>query len=143
MPIPQFLVPTDFSAHADAALDAALNLANKFKARLILLHVRDDTALNPMSYTAAGEAEARHALEACLTRVQDAGVDGEVALVHGVPWREIVAMARDRQTDLVIMGTHGRTGLAHVLMGSVAERVVRQGPCPVLVSRQSEDAPPS
>jgi universal stress protein A len=140
MLIPQFLVPIDFSVHADAALVAALNLAKKFKARLILLHVRDDIALNPMSYTAEGEAEARHTLEAYLMRVQDAGVDGEVALVHGVPWREIVAMARARQTDLVIMGTHGRTGLAHVLMGSVAERVVRQGPCPVLVSRESGHA---
>ena len=65
-----------------------------------------------------------------------AGLIGECVVLYGVPFQEIVDTAKARQVDLIIMGTHGRTGLLHVLLGSVAEKVVRLAPCSVLVVRQ-------
>ena len=92
---------------------------------------------------AQSAVKARHAMADYLARVHDAGLEGEITLVHGTPWREVVAMAKTRQGDLIVMGTHGHTGLRHVLLGSVAEKVVRQGLCPVLVSRPLADTPAS
>jgi nucleotide-binding universal stress UspA family protein len=76
-----------------------------------------------------------------LARVQQAGLQGDSVIVEGVPFQAIIDTARDSGADLIVMGTHGRTGLTHVLMGSVAEKVVRLAPCPVLVTRAAtEDA---
>ena len=75
-------------------------------------------------------------MEGYLARVTAAGLEGEIAVVHGVPFQEILDTAKKRQVDLIIMGTHGRTGLPHVLLGSVAEKVLRLAPCPVLIARQ-------
>jgi nucleotide-binding universal stress UspA family protein len=129
------LVPTDFSAEADWALQYAIDLGAVLGAHLIVLHVRDDTELNPLAYSAQAEAETRQALERLLKPVQDAGLTGEAVLVHGVPWDEICHLARERQVKMAIMGTRGRTGLPHLLLGSVAENVVRHASCPVLVTR--------
>ena len=63
-----------------------------------------------------------------------------MVVAHGIPFQEIIDTAKVRQVDLIVMGTHGRTGLLHVLLGSVAERVVRLAPCPVLVARQTTPA---
>ena len=71
--------------------------------------------------------------------VQDAGLPETIRIVHGVPFREIIDTAKDFQADLIIMGTHGRTGVPHLLIGSVAEWVVRLAPCPVLVTHCSEE----
>jgi nucleotide-binding universal stress UspA family protein len=87
------------------------------------------------------EAEVAHRMQACLERVTAGGLEGEVTVVRGVPFREILETAKMQQVDLIIMGTQGRTGLQHVLMGSVAEKVVRLAPCPVLVVRQPPDVP--
>ena len=78
------------------------------------------------------EAEVAHRMQACLERVTAGGLEGEVAVVRGVPFQEILETAKMQQVDLIIMGTQGRTGLQHVLLGSVAEKVVRLAPCPVL-----------
>ena len=139
MATPQFLVPVDCSSSTDVVLETAIRLAHKLQARLILLHVRDETSLHPGAYMAQSAVEARQAMENYLARVHEAGLEGEITLVDGTPWQEIVAMAKARQVDLIVMGTHGRTGLRHVLLGSVAEKVVRQGLCPVLVSRPLAD----
>ena len=82
------------------------------------------------------EAEVARSMQACLERVTAGGLEGEDAVVHGIPFQEILDTAKTQQVDLIIMGTQGRTGLQHVLMGSVAEKVVRLAPCPVLVVRQ-------
>ena len=95
----------------------------------------NSSALNPFAYAAQAEAATRQALERLLEPVQDAGLTGEVVLVHGVPWEEICCLARERQVKMVVMGTHGRTGLPHLLLGSVAENVVRHASCPVLIAR--------
>ena len=64
-------------------------------------------------------------------------------MVHGVPFHEILETAKSQKVDLIVMGTHGRTGLQHILLGSVAEKVVRLAPCPVLIARQPTIVPVS
>lgn len=133
-----FLVPLDFSASADHALEYALALATKLQARLTLLHViympkTVEVDLTP--YQEQIEAGAKQAMDTYVKQAHDAGVEAHVDMVHGVPFREIVELAEAKHIDLIIMGTHGRTGLQHALLGSVAEKVVRLAPCPVLVTR--------
>lgn len=137
------LVPMDFSPYAECALEYAIALANALHARVTLLHVI--SALywamgeipEALSVTVLEELEtvAQQRLEHALQRVRAAGLDGEAIVVHGTPFACIVAAARNHGVDLIVMGSHGRTGLQHVLLGSVAERVVRLAPCPVLVTR--------
>ena len=139
-----FLVPIDFSDSSDRALDCAIELGKKLQARLTLLHVvylprLAEIDLSP--YQEEMETDAKKALESCLKRVRDGGLEATIEIVHGVPFREIVDMTNDRNIDLIIMGTHGRTGLQHAFLGSVAEIVVRLAPCPVLVARQSGETP--
>ena len=142
MPVQHILVPLDYSASADRALAYAIEFAKKLQARVTLLHVIDfpqlvDTSLAP--YRARLAAETGRALEACLQQVQDAGVQGDMLRVHGTPFQEIIETAKTAGVDLIIMGTQGRTGLPHLLLGSVAEKVVRLAPCPVLVTRPTAD----
>jgi len=140
----RFLVPLDFSEYANQALDYAINLASKLGARLTLLHVIQSLPLGgvdmgvtlPYTYIQDLEAEIMENMHACLERVTAAGLEGEIVVVHGVPFHEIIETAKTQQVALIIMGTHGRTGFQHVLLGSVAEKVVRLAPCPVLVARQ-------
>jgi universal stress protein A len=149
MPIQHVLVPIDFSATADQALAYAIALAQQLQARLTLLHVLDLTPLSmgdaatgiPVTAVHELEIEVQQLLQASLDRVQQAGLQGESLLVEGTPTHTIVETAGEQGVDLIIMGTHGRTGLAHVFLGSVAEHVIRQAPCPVLVTRKTGDAP--
>ncbi len=144
-----FLVPLDFSEYANQALDYAINLASKLGARLTLLHVVQSLPTGgvdmgitlPYTYIQDLEAEITESMNDSLRRVTAAGLEGEVVVVHGVPFHEIIETAKTTQADLIIMGTHGRTGLQHVLLGSVAEKVVRLAPCPVLVARQPTIVP--
>jgi universal stress protein A len=144
-----FLVPTDFSTYADEALDYAIALASKLQARLTLLHVIHSVPLwaegdmgraLPDVYLSQLEAQVQQGLEQRQQRIQAAGVQGNMLLVHGMPFQQIVDLARDQQIDLIVMGTHGRTGLKHLLLGSVAEKVVRLAPCSVLIVRQTSGA---
>jgi universal stress protein A len=149
MIVQHVLVPLDFSEPADEALAYAIALAHQFHARLTLLHVLDLTPVTMEDMTAGMtatylddlETDAQHLLQASLERVQRAGLQGDSLLVQGTPTQAIVDTAGEQRVDLIIMGTHGRTGLAHVFLGSVAEHVVRQAPCPVLVTRRTADAP--
>jgi nucleotide-binding universal stress UspA family protein len=146
------LVPVDFSADADHAVEYAIGLASILGARVTLLHVMqsppwggvDLDATFPHAYSTFIqhlEAEVTHNMEAYVKRVTAAGLVGDMAVVHGVPFQTIVETARLQQVDLIVMGTHGRTGLHHVLLGSVAEKVVRLAPCPVLIARQPTIVP--
>jgi universal stress protein A len=144
MTVHHVLVPLDFSTYAEQALDYAIALAQKLQARVTLLHVIQPLAivnveggLWPTStFLQDLEAAVTRDMEGYLARVTAAGLEGEMVVVHGVPFQEILDTAKARQVDLIIMGTHGRTGLTHVFLGSVAEKVVRLAPCPVLVARQ-------
>jgi universal stress protein A len=139
-----FLVPIDFSPYAEQALDYAIALAKQLQARVTLLHVIQpplmagaDMGVWPSpTFLEELEAAVTSDMEGYLARVTAAGLEGEIVVVHGVPFQEILHAAKERQVDLIIMGTHGRTGLTHVLLGSVAEKVVRLATCPVLIARQ-------
>jgi universal stress protein A len=145
-----FLVPVDFSEYSDRALDYAIAWAQQLQARLTLLHIIHDVmpigvgdmaSGLPTSYLQDLEADAKQEMERYRQRVQEAGLEVDMVVEHGVPFQGIVDAARDRQVDLIVAGTHGRTGLQHVLLGSVAEKVVRLAPCPVLVARGLNPAP--
>jgi universal stress protein A len=143
MPTQHFLVPIDFSTYADEALDYAIRLARTLKARLTVLHAMQPVPMAgvdmgvtlPETYLQALEEEVQRSMEAALARVTAAGLTGERIVLYGIPFQEIVETAKARQVDLIVMGTHGRTGLIHMLLGSVAEKVVRLAPCSVLVVR--------
>jgi nucleotide-binding universal stress UspA family protein len=144
--IKSILVPTDFSPGAAVAIDQALALAKPFGATVTLLHVYSlPTYVFPdgSTFVAGAEVTARITsdVEEALSReAQEAGRSGVTVKTRsqmGVPWDEIARTAREY--DLVVMGTHGRTGLRHLFLGSVAEKVVRHAPCPVLTVRLPEE----
>jgi nucleotide-binding universal stress UspA family protein len=136
-PIRTVLHPTDFSEHAAAAWHLAGSLARDHGARLLVLHVA-----TPPPFVTCGELEKalqgpggyRRELEERLRRAcpADAAARVDYRLEGGDPAGEIVRAAREHGCDLIVMGTHGRTGLGRLLLGSVAEQVVRKAPCPVL-----------
>jgi universal stress protein A len=143
-PITRILVPTDFSESADEAFAYALTLADQVGATLHLVHVFDDPdAVGlysgpyvplPAEMRADILADIRRELAARVTAdASRRGVTSEV--LTGSPARTIVEGAKQQQCDLIVMGTHGRHGMAHLLLGSVAERVMRTAACPVLVVR--------
>ena len=134
----QILAPTDFSSDAEHALGHAIELAQQFQARLILLHVvylylPGAAEASFSAYVAKVKSEAEQEVAVCRKRAIDAGVTVDALVDLGVPAEKIVEVAKNEQVDLIVMGTQGRTGLQHLLLGSVAERVVRLAPCPVMV----------
>lgn len=136
----QVLVAVDFDEMSSVALNYARSLARTFGARLHVLHVMENPFMRPM-------ANDPHAIEAGITRrLLDTLTDEDRTVLHAVPVlrtsdspaEEIVKYAQAEQIDLIVLGTHGRPGVAHFLMGSVAEKVVRTAPCPVLTLRHPE-----
>ena len=135
------LVPIDFSAPSEAALAYAREIAGRFDAALHLVHVSE----NPFLRAAVVDRRSRE--EAPMRWLQERLTDadrrrGAVAIVEqsDEPASEILRYARSANIDLIVMGTHGRTGLARVVLGSVAEAVVRAAPCPVLTVHSAESA---
>jgi nucleotide-binding universal stress UspA family protein len=137
----KILVATDFSPAADAALAHGIGLARVFGAPLVLTHVYAPPVLavpdGVILVTAFDLADLliklQAGLDAAAAKARAAGIAAvETALVEGTAWHEIVATADARQCDLIALGTHGRGVLAHALLGSVAEKVVRKANCPVL-----------
>ena len=133
------LFPTDFSESAVYAWQYAITLAKEFKAVLYVLHVLELPPAESFPSRAARERavrELRRKGEARLaTWVQGHGLKRSQLrplTAWGTPTDEILATAKETRADLIVMATHGRTGLAHLLVGSVAEKVVRLSPCPVL-----------
>jgi nucleotide-binding universal stress UspA family protein len=144
------LLATDFSEPSAAALDYAKAFADAFDATIHVLHVVEDLAAHAWTtevYVAALpgvheelERQARARLDAVFSAEELTRFRVRLELRLGSPFVEIVRYARDQQIDLIIMGTHGRGPIAHVLLGSVAERVVRKAPCPVLTVRHGQHA---
>ena len=132
----RILVPTDFSRPSERALEQALVLARTFDARLVLLHVWS------MPYTAYSEGlawpvddmkrAAQEALDEAHRKVMKVYPKTDAILRQGGEWLQIIEAVAEHQIDLVVMGTRGRRGLPHLFMGSVAERVVRMSPVPVM-----------
>jgi universal stress protein A len=133
------LVPVDFSKPSLVALRHALALAATSDARVILLHVLEPFSPGMLMDTTVVQADARHAanerLEALLIETRKIWPAVSRELRAGHPVTTIIALAKRTQADLIVMGTRGHTGLRRRLIGSVAERVVREAHCPVLVVR--------
>jgi len=139
----RILHPTDFSAAAEPAFAYALEAAKREDATLMLMHVIEPvTPFADEIYVAvetdqreAAEAAARKGFDALLARAKAAGVRAADLLRDGTPVDEIVKAAADELVDLIVMGTHGRTGLKRLVLGSVAQHVVATAPCPVVTLR--------
>ncbi|HEX2871158.1 MAG TPA: universal stress protein [Polyangiaceae bacterium] len=136
------LVPTDFSPSSADAIELAIEMATRFDAELTLLHVWElpvypymELIINPAELTASIEKAAAECLASKLKEVHARLPRARSKLSMGIPWREIVAAINESKADLLIMGTHGRRGLEHAIMGSVAEKLVRLSPIPVLTVR--------
>ena len=135
----KILVPTDFSDLSQQALEFALSLADRFRAKLYLIHVWElpmtGSLLPPEPYPESVLTEEQTAGEEHLTKVTNelkaSGFDVEPVFVFGKPYMEIVKAATDFDVDLIVIASHGRSGISHLLLGSVAEKVVRLAPCPV------------
>ncbi len=140
------LVPTDFEDASEHALAVALNLAAKFDAKVTLLHA---TQLPPYYYAAYAEGlawptdelegQARTALDDAGKKAKERYSNVETVLADGEPSYKILETARDRDVDLIVMGTHGRRGVSRVLLGSVAEKTVRLSPIPVMTVCAEEE----
>jgi nucleotide-binding universal stress UspA family protein len=139
LPIRTILHPTDFSEQAQHAFAAACSLARDHGSRVVVLYVRAPTVV---AYGEMGPIvpdpvwtpkDVKAALDAL--HLPDPGVEVEYRVAEGDPAAEIVRLAHVVAANLIVMGTHGRTGLGRFLMGSVAEAVLRRAPCPVLTLR--------
>lgn len=144
MQIKTILFPTDFSNGALAAMDYALSLAQDYKAKLILLYVIQDISIaewyipSTLSVADLVEDMQKSAWKEMEKWAAEAGArvkDVEKIVERGVPFVEIIRTAKEKNADLIVIGTHGRTGIDHMLFGSTAEKVVRKAPCPVLTVR--------
>jgi len=137
------LVPTDFSAYATNAMEQALTLAARDKAHVLLVHVIPTTELDHtvlawwQHHAQEVQADAEQQLRLIATQ-QTVAI--ATLVVWGHPPSEICRIAKERASDRIVMSTHGRTGLPHVLLGSVAKRVVRHAPCAVLIVRAVQHA---
>jgi len=136
------LCPVDFSSCSRNALTAATELAKASEAALTIVHVWQPPLFGAPDAMIPGEAiqtmadDAERTLADWEASVKAAGIKTvKSTMVTGAPWNEIMQLVEATHADLVVMGTHGRTGLKHALIGSVAERVVRHAPCAVLVMR--------
>ncbi len=147
----KILAPTDFSDDSKNALAYAIELAQKFGSEIIVEHV--DQPLSPVmigdlspgldmsTVNRIAEEQRLMALKELdqeIARLREAGIKARSLMRVGAPFLEIVNAAQSEGVDLIVMGTHGRTGLAHVLMGSVAGRVVNKAHCPVLTVRHPD-----
>jgi nucleotide-binding universal stress UspA family protein len=133
------LLPIDFSEPSLKATEYALSIAKQFGATLHVLHIIEDPVVYlpmfesyPLPSREQFETYAQDRLENWIEAEDSEGCKLELEWLHGRPFHRITEYARDCNIDLIVLGTHGRGAAAHLLMGSVAEKVVRNSPCPVL-----------
>jgi universal stress protein A len=141
----RIIVPTDFSDCSEEAWALAQRVAGAFAAELVLVHVLAEPpphGAGPFSLDRAEEVYegsrkwVEESLHAWAAKAKSKGLNVRVALRAGEPDQEIIALATDELADLVVVGTHGRGGIDRALLGSVADRVIRTAPCPVLTVRK-------
>ncbi|KRT75075.1 MAG: hypothetical protein XU13_C0005G0028 [Candidatus Rokubacteria bacterium CSP1-6] len=141
----RILHPTDFSRASGAAFLKAVALAKESRAELLLVHVLlpttpfiGDGYISPKTYEeleASARRGAQRELAKVVAKAQKAKARVKAVLLEGVPYDRIARVARSKRADLIVMGTHGRSGLSKFFLGSVAERVIALAPCPVLTVR--------
>ncbi len=146
--IKTILVPTDFSETSEVALRYGKSLAQTFSASLHVIHVVQEPFAQPWAVEAYGfslatlqaewQRDAAARVEAILTAEERTALNATLTTILGHPFVEILRYAKEHAVDLIVLGTHGRGPLGHLVMGSVAERVVRKAPCPVLTVRHPQ-----
>jgi len=137
----KILFPTDFSHTGDAALEMATALARDTGATLLIVHTEEPPTAYGGGELYYGMPEpATEDLRKMLHKVvpPDKAVPYEHRLITGDPAHAVVRLAKDEEVDMIVMGTHGRTGLSRILMGSVAEAIVRRAGCPVLTYKEPD-----
>lgn len=146
----RILVPSDFSDTAEVAMRYASALANAFQATFHLIHVLENITPTggwmagemytppPAALIDAVEREADEQLKTTLAKLEPQPLKSVLVVRKGSPFVEIIRYAREQEIDLIVMGTHGRGPIAHMLLGSVADNVVRKAPCPVLTVRHPQ-----
>ena len=145
-PIKKILYATDYSKASGRALDEAVNLATRYDAELLVLHVIEPvtTYVTGEDFGSAGlymkledatKREAEVSMQKLMGKLQKSKVRAKSLLLKGTPHDQIVKAAKSRNADMIVIGTHGRTGLSKLFMGSVAGKVVSTAICPVLTVR--------
>jgi len=140
------LVPTDGSEGTDAAVEHALDIAEKYDATVHVVYVVNTSAYSTLpadsnweSITAALEDEGKKATSEIVERMSDEGVNAVPSIEEGIPHKTILSYADENGIDLIVMGTHGKSGLDRLLLGSVTEKVVRASKVPVLTVRMVDE----
>jgi nucleotide-binding universal stress UspA family protein len=144
--VSRILVATDFSPQASNALEWARCLAGAFEAKLVLLHVIDIFSLAEITCATGGTDPLpllREQAQRCMAELRMLVPDAQTVILEGSPRPVIVDAAPELDCQMTVMGTHGRSGLAHLLLGSVAEYVVRNGKVPVFTVRTQRGQPES
>jgi nucleotide-binding universal stress UspA family protein len=145
--IRRIIVPIDFSEYSKKALRYAVEFARSFRAEIVLVYVVEpivtpaDFSVGQMAVPGMESDFAQRGaeqLDKLLDTVVADAVAARAVVRHGKPFVEIIRLAREEQADLIIIATHGHTGIEHALFGSTAEKVVRKAPCPVLSIRDPE-----
>jgi nucleotide-binding universal stress UspA family protein len=143
----KILHPTDFSECATGAQTVAVDLAHKLDAELVLVQVLVEAPLYSEGFISRRQVQtvydaqrkwSEEALEARAAQLRQSGIKTNWRVQTGAPYEEIVRTAEEEHAAMIVMGTHGRSGLNRALLGSVAERVIRLAPCPVLTVRQAK-----
>jgi nucleotide-binding universal stress UspA family protein len=143
----KILVPVDFSAHSAEAIKVAADLSCRYDASVSIVHVHQPLALTlPGGFPAYAPAHLKELFAALTKQLESAVTDAHAAgalkvdgkLLEGTVASEIAQLAKNGDFDLIVMGTHGRTGVGHLLLGSIAEKVLRLAPCPVLTVRAQQ-----
>jgi nucleotide-binding universal stress UspA family protein len=141
------LAPTDFSPYSCEAFAWASLFARKFNAKILLLHVMSEATAEKVTsepghpWEKVLEQEDKDMIDyfhQCLASGFDETIDLETHVAVGTPHSQIIEIAEERNASMIVMGTHGRTGISHAVMGSVAEKVVQLAPCPVFSVKPKE-----
>ncbi len=138
--IQQILVPIDFSDFADSVLEWAAHLAEQHGSRILLLHAYHlpvesqqlEGAYLPSNFWTDAKEEAQRSLSKLAAGLRERGIDVQEVVREGYPASVIEEEAERHRVELIVIGSHGHSGLKHLLLGSIAERVVQRAPCPVL-----------
>ncbi len=144
--VERILVPIDFSDHASAVVEWATHLAEEHDSSMVLLHVyhlpvefqQVEGAYLPADFWTSVKEEAKRALDEYGYKVRERGIPVDIVVREGYPATVIEEEVERQNADMIVIGSRGRTGLKHLLLGSVAERVVQKAPCPVLTVKMCQ-----
>jgi len=145
--IKQILLPIDFSEFSKISLPYAIDLAKKFKSDIHIIHVFDENILDPYYFSNPKSSQEffqhvqndfQKTIDSLIEDFDTEGINIIPILANGTPFVEIIRYSKKEKIDLIIISTHGRSGLSQMLIGGTAEKIIRKAPCPVLTVRHPE-----